>query len=83
MKVGGTVVKLLFEKGVADDGAEDALGKVKLLSREWLIALGVEGASVAGGVGTIEFKVLGTTKVSGRSKSKSLGILAKTARYPA
>ena len=82
MKVGGTVVKLLFEKGVVD-GPDALSGKVKLLSREWTFALGVEGASVAGGVGAIESKVLETTKVSGRSKSNSLGILAKTARYPA
>ena len=80
MKVGGTVVKLLFENGVWD--GPDALVKEKLLSREWAFALGVEGASVAGGVRDIEskFKVLGT---SSRSKSNSLGILAKTARYPA
>lgn len=79
MKVGGTVVKLLFEKSV------DAHGKDKLLSREWPFAFGVEGTSVAGGVRAIEFKskVPGTTKVSSRSKSSSLGILAKTARYPA
>ena len=81
MKVGGTVVKLLFEKSVVD--GPDALGKVKLLSREWPFALGVEGASVAGGVGAIDSTMLGTTAVSGRSKSNSLGILAKTARYPA
>ena len=80
MKVGGTVVKLLFEKSVAE--GPDALWKERLLSREWTFALGVEGASV-GGVGAIESKVLGTAKVSGRSKSNSLGILAKTARYPA
>lgn len=82
MKVGGTVVKLLFEKSVVD---VDAHGKEKLLSREWTFILGVEGSSVAGGVRAMEFKSKepGTTKVSSRSKSNSLGILAKTARYPA
>ena len=76
-------MKLLFKKGVLD--GTDALEKEKLLSRVWAFALGVEGASVAGGVGAIESKskVLGTTKVSGRSKSNSSGILAKTTRYPA
>ena len=83
MNVGGTVVKLLFMKGVLDGpDALEKLEKEKLLSRVWAFALGVEGASVAGGVGAIESnsKVLGTTKFS---KLNSLGILAKTARYPA
>ena len=71
-------MKLLFEKGVVDD--PDAVGKEKLLLRERLFALGVEGASVAGGVGAIGSRVSGTTKVP---KSTSLGILAKIARYPA
>jgi len=75
-------VKLLFEKGVVDD--PDGIGKEKLLLREWPFALGVEGVSDKGGVGAIDSEVLGTTtKSSGRSKSTLLGILAKTARYPA
>jgi hypothetical protein len=69
-------VKLLFEKGVVVDDP-DATGKVKLLLREWSFALGVEGASVAGGVSAVE------SKVSGRSESTLSGILARTARYPA
>lgn len=39
--IGGTVVKLLFKKGVLD--SPDALEKEKPLSRVWAFTLGVEG----------------------------------------
>jgi len=73
----GTVVNVLLENGVVPDPLPSiAFPRVKLVVREW--ALGVEGASVAGGVGA---SVIAGTPMS--NSGYFCCIVARTTRYPA
>ena len=79
--VGGTVVKLLFKKGVLD--SPDALEKEKPLSRVWAFTLGVEGLLQEGKGHRVQVQSAKcfwsrTTNVSSHSKLNWLDILAKT-----